>query len=70
MNIKIIFEKAANFTLKRLSELIGLILLVVSMLLLTSLLTYSPEDPNFIFTDNSEIKKFVGHQRKLYFRYF
>ena len=60
MNIKIVFDKMANFTLKRLSELIGLLFLVLSILLLTSLITYSPEDPNFIFPNNSEIKNLLG----------
>ena len=60
MNIKIIFEKITNFTLKRISELVGLILLSLSILLLTSLATYSPEDPNFIFPDNLEIKNLLG----------
>ena len=49
MNIKIVFDKVANFTLKRLAELIGLLLLALSILLLASLITYSPEDPN-LFT--------------------
>ena len=60
MNIKTIFDKAANFALNRLSELIGLLLIVVSIMLLTSLTTYSPEDPNFIFPDNTEIKNLLG----------
>ena len=60
MNIKIVFDKVTNFTLKRLAELIGLLLLALSILLLTSLITYSPEDPNFIFPNNSEIKNLLG----------
>ena len=60
MNIKIVFDKVTNFTLKRLSELIGLLLLALSILLLTSLITYSPEDSNFIFPNNSEIKNLLG----------
>jgi len=60
MNIKIFFDKVTNFTLKRLSELIGLLLLALSILLLTSLITYSPEDSNFIFPNNSEIKNLLG----------
>ena len=60
MNIKIVFDKVTNFTLKRLSELIGLLLLALSIFLLTSLITYSPEDPNFIFPNNSEIKNLLG----------
>ena len=31
-------------------------------MLLASLLTYSPEDPNFIFPDNTEIKNLLGFQ--------
>ena len=53
-------QNFTNFTLKRLSELIGLLLLVLSILLLTSLITYSPEDSNFIFPNNSEIKNLLG----------
>ena len=60
MNIKIFFDKVTNFTLKRLSELIGLFLLILAVLLLASLISYSPEDPNFIFSDNTEIKNFLG----------
>ena len=60
MNIKVIFEKVTNFTLKRISELVGIILLSLSIILLTSLATYSPEDPNFIFPDNLEIKNLLG----------
>ncbi len=60
MNIKVIFEKVTNFTLKRISELVGIILLSLSIILLTSLATYSPEDPNFIFQDNLEIKNLLG----------
>ena len=60
MNIKVIFEKVTNFTLKRISELVGIILMSLSIILLTSLATYSPEDPNFIFPDNLEIKNLLG----------
>ena len=60
MNIKVIFEKVTNFALKRISELVGIILLSLSIILLTSLATYSPEDPNFIFPDNLEIKNLLG----------
>tara|TARA_B100002051_G_scaffold263170_1_gene286575 strand:+ start:493 stop:2541 length:2049 start_codon:yes stop_codon:yes gene_type:complete len=46
--------------LKRLVELSGIVLIVISLLLFTSLISYSPEDPNFIFPDNSEIKNLLG----------
>ena len=60
MKIKNILEKTFSFLLKRLSELIGASLLIFSVLLLISLITYSPEDPNFIFPENAEIKNLMG----------
>ena len=60
MKIKNIIDKTANFLFKRLSELTGLILLCLSILLLASLISYSPEDPNFIFPENTEIKNLLG----------
>ena len=60
MKIKNIIDKTGSFLLKRLSELIGASLLIFSMLFLASLVSYSPEDPNFIFPDNTEIKNLLG----------
>ena len=62
MNIKNIADKTTSFIVKRLSELIGLILLCLSILLLISLVSYSPEDPNFIFPENTEIKNLLGEK--------
>ncbi len=60
MKIKNFIDKTTNFLLKRFSELLGTILLFTSVLLLISLVSYSPEDPNFIFPDNTEIKNLLG----------
>ena len=60
MNIKNFIDNTTKFVLKRLSELVGLILLGLSILLLISLISYSPEDPNFIFPENAEIKNLLG----------
>jgi S-DNA-T family DNA segregation ATPase FtsK/SpoIIIE len=60
MNIKKTANLAINFTLKRLAEIFGLFVLIAGFLLLISLITYSPEDPNFIFPDNTEIKNILG----------
>ena len=62
MKIKILLDKTTSFLVKRLSELIGIILLGFSVLLLISLISYSPEDPNFIFPDNTNIKNILGFQ--------
>ena len=60
MNIKIIITNIANFTVKRLIELTSICLIILSILLLLSLITYSPEDPNFIFQNSKEIKNIFG----------
>ena len=49
-----------NFTVKRISEIFGIIVFISGILLLLALVTYSPEDPNFIFPDNKEIKNILG----------
>ena len=56
MDIKKILDKSLNFTLKRVAEILGLIILIASILLFISLISYSPEDPNFIFSEKTEIK--------------
>jgi len=60
MNIKKKIDKSVEFTFKRLAELTGLFLIVGSILLFISLISYSPEDPNFIFPKNTEINNFMG----------
>ncbi len=60
MNIKILLDKLTNFALNRFAELVGIFLLLISILLFLSFITYSPEDPNFIFTETSEIKNLLG----------
>ena len=60
MKIKYFVDKTSSFLLKRLSELVGIALFCLSILLLASLISYSPEDPNFIFPDNVAIKNLLG----------
>ena len=60
MNIKKSANLLINFTLKRLTEIFGLIVFMCGVFLLIALLSYSPEDPNFIFPDNTEIKNLFG----------
>ena len=60
MEIKKILENTLNFLIKRLIEVFGLFISILSVLLLIALLSYSPEDPNFIFPDNTEIKNILG----------
>ncbi len=60
MNIKKTTNLFVNFTIKRLAEIFGIFVFVAGILLLLSLTTYSPEDPNFIFPENTEIKNVLG----------
>ena len=62
MDIKKIANSLLNFTIKRLAEIFGVLIFVAGALLLVSLITYSPEDPNFIFPNNTEIKNLLGFQ--------
>tara|TARA_B100000886_G_scaffold17917_1_gene11508 strand:- start:579 stop:2660 length:2082 start_codon:yes stop_codon:yes gene_type:complete len=60
MIFKNYINKISDFIIKRLAELIGIFLIVSSILLFISLISYSPEDPNFIFPENQEIKNLLG----------
>ena len=62
MNIKNIANLTFIFILRRLIEILGLVVLVLGLLLFVSLLTYSPQDPNFIFPENTQIKNLLGYQ--------
>ena len=62
MDIKRAAKTSLNFTINRLIEVIGIIIFVVGILLLLSILSYTPEDPNFIFPKNSEIQNLLGFQ--------
>ena len=60
MNIKNITNSVLTFTINRLIEIMGIIVFILGILLIISLISYSPDDPNFIFPDNTEIKNFLG----------
>jgi len=50
-----------NFIKNRLIELLGILLVCISIFLLVSIVSYSPSDPNFIYTpENTEIKNVGG----------
>ncbi|MDC1476084.1 DNA translocase FtsK [Pelagibacteraceae bacterium] len=50
-----------NFIKKRLIELSGILLVVISIFLFATIISYSPSDPNFIYTpENTEVKNIGG----------
>tara|TARA_B100001741_G_scaffold102548_1_gene84373 strand:+ start:5343 stop:7430 length:2088 start_codon:yes stop_codon:yes gene_type:complete len=62
MNIKKIANITLEFTINRLIEIFGIIILSFGILLFIALISYSPNDPNFIFPENMEIKNILGFQ--------
>ena len=60
MDIKKTANLLINFTIRRLAEIFGLLITTSGLFLLAAILTYSPEDPNFIFPENTEIKNILG----------
>ena len=62
MNIKKIANTALEFTIKRLIEILGILIVLTGILLFIALISYSPEDPNFIFPENTNIKNMLGFQ--------
>ena len=60
MIIKNYINKISDFIINRLAELVGIVLVIASILLFISLISYSPEDPNFIFPENQNVKNILG----------
>ncbi|MAV61953.1 MAG: DNA translocase FtsK [Candidatus Pelagibacter sp.] len=60
MDIKNLANQSLNFVIKRIIEVSGVVISITGILLFISLITYSPEDPNFIFPDNTEIQNVLG----------
>ena len=65
MNIKTLTNSIIIFIIKRLIEIAGIFISILGILLLLGLISYSPNDPNYIFPENTEIKNWLGF-RKLY----
>ena len=56
MNIKKTANLLINFAIKRLAEIFGILISLAGAILLLALVTYSPNDPNFIFPENTKIE--------------
>ena len=54
------YSKITSFFSKKIIETIGLLTVLLSFFLLLSLSTYTPEDPNFIFPENTKIQNLFG----------
>ena len=60
MEFKKLANNTINFGINRIIETAGIAFVIIGILLLVSLATFSPDDPNFIFPDNTEIKNLLG----------
>ena len=60
MKLKILANNVLDFGVKRVIEVAGMAILITGVLLLTSLITFSPDDPNFIFPSDTNIKNILG----------
>ena len=62
MDINKIAKKSLDFIVNRLIEIFGILVSISGVLMLLALITYSADDPNFIFPENTEIKNLLGFQ--------
>ena len=60
MEFKKLANNTINFGINRIIETAGIAFVIIGLLLMVSLATFSPDDPNFIFPENTEIKNLLG----------
>ena len=60
MEFKIQLSNIVNFTINKAIQIFGIIIIVFSIIFMLSLISYSPNDPNFIFPNEKEINNLIG----------
>ena len=60
MNLKDILLNTTNIIFNKIIQIFGVAIIACGILFLLSLITYSPDDPNFIFSQNREINNLLG----------
>ena len=60
MNLSNLSKKILEFILNRIIDILGIFVIIASIFLLLSLISYSPDDPNFIFPENTNINNLFG----------
>jgi S-DNA-T family DNA segregation ATPase FtsK/SpoIIIE len=60
MNIKKTANLLLNFAIRRMAEIFGFLISLTGVILFLALITYSPNDPNFIFPENTKIQNLIG----------
>jgi len=62
MNIKNLANSVLIFSINKFIEIFGICIVVIGIFLLISLISFSPDDPNFIFPESSQIKNYMGYR--------
>jgi len=70
MDFKNLLINARNIVLYKIIEAIGIGIIILGLLFFLSLISYSPNDPNFIFSENKEIKNLLGFKGSLVSDFF
>ena len=60
MEFKKIAKNSFDFVVRRFIELLGFCIAILGLMLFIALLSYSPEDPNFIFNNEAQINNLLG----------
>ena len=60
MKIANFLLKTKEFLINRITELLGLTIIFFSASVLVSLMSYSPDDPNFIINEKENVKNLLG----------
>ena len=60
MNLSNIPKKIILFLINRIIESVGFFIILLGLFLFISIASFSPDDPNFIFPDNTNIKNIFG----------
>ena len=60
MDIRKLANSVLIFTINRLIEVFATLIFILGILLLVALISYSPNDPNFIFSEKIEIENLLG----------
>ena len=62
MEIKKLANNLLIFGINRCIEIFGVCIVLIGIFLLISLNSFSPDDPNFIFPQSTQIKNLLGYQ--------
>ena len=70
MDFKNILLNTTNIIINKIIQIFGIIAIIFGFLFLLSLISYSPDDPNFIFSKSEDIKNFLGFNGSLISDFF